>query len=504
MHEADGTTQFDASLFTEGGLVAPHAVAPVLQIAWSVAEQARVGEILLRPAGRGPEPGLIGRGAARADDPAIRLLPVRQRPAANVAMGPLTSRTLSRQQLLVTPGPDGTLDVANIGRVPLFVRGDRVNRARVSDGDVLVLGKVMVLLVTVRPTRLAASRSWGEEHVQPFGEPDRFDLVGESAATWALRERIAFIAPRGGHVLLTGESGTGKELAARALHESREAAGPLVSRNAATLPQGLIDAELFGNSRNYPNPGMRERNGLIGEANGGTLFLDEVGELTPELQAHLLRVLDGDGEYQRLGESKTRRSRFRLVAATNRPQGLKHDLLARFIHRIHLAPLGDRKDDIPLLVRHILTAAMTADPSLGRFLDAAADGHPGHPRVDVRLVEALLQHRYSTHVRELTRLLWMALEGSTGSTLRLTPELEEGLQASLVSTPPPEAAEPTADEILDALGRHEGVQARAWKALGLRNRFQLRRLMKKHGISSPTGSQSGGAGVQGVSQPDET
>src|SRR6185503_16398678 len=117
--------------------------------------------------------------------------------------------------------------------------------------------------------------------------------------------------------------------AARALHElSPRAERRLVSRNAATLPSGLMDAELFGNAKNYPNPGMAERAGLIGEANGGTLFLDEIGELPAELQAHLLRVLDGDGEYQRLGDAQQRRSDFRLVAATNRdPSSLKHDFL---------------------------------------------------------------------------------------------------------------------------------------------------------------------------------
>ena len=117
--------------------------------------------------------------------------------------------------------------------------------------------------------------------------------------------------------MLLGETGTGKELAARAVHRfSTRADRPLVARNAATMPAGLIDAELFGNARNYPNPGMAERPGLVGQADGGFLFLDEIGELPSELQAHLLRVLDAGGEYQRLGESRVRRSDFRLLAAT--------------------------------------------------------------------------------------------------------------------------------------------------------------------------------------------
>ncbi len=136
---------------------------------------------------------------------------------------------------------------------------------------------------------------------------------------WQMRERIAFAANAGKHVLLHGESGTGKELAARALHALSSRAGkPFVSRNAATLPSGLIDAELFGSARNYPNAGMPERAGLVGQADGGTLFLDEIAEIPAEQQAHLLRVLDADGEYQRLGEATTRRSDLVLVGATNR------------------------------------------------------------------------------------------------------------------------------------------------------------------------------------------
>src|SRR5690348_15490748 len=133
------------------------------------------------------------------------------------------------------------------------------------------------------------------------------------------------MARRPGHVLLTGASGTGKELAARAIHALSKRSGQrLVARNAATLPESLIDAELFGNAKNYPNPGMAERAGLVGQADGSTLFLDEIAELPSSSQAHLLRVLD-DGEYHRLGDGLARRSDFRLVAATNRDvSSLKH------------------------------------------------------------------------------------------------------------------------------------------------------------------------------------
>ncbi len=160
--------------------------------------------------------------------------------------------------------------------------------------------------------------------------------------------------PLSGHVLVHGASGTRKELVARAVHAiSSRSTGPIVCRNAATFPEALIDAELFGNARNYPNAGMPERRGLVGEADGGTLFLDEFAELPPAMQAHLLRVLDA-GEYQRLGEPRARTSSFRLVAATNRPlAAMKEDVLARLVHRIEIPGLDARMEDVPLIARHL-------------------------------------------------------------------------------------------------------------------------------------------------------
>src|SRR5581483_3361135 len=136
---------------------------------------------------------------------------------------------------------------------------------------------------------------------------------------------------------------------ARAVHDSSTRADkPLVARNAATFPEGLVDAELFGHARNYPNAGMPERPGILGQAAGGTVFLDEISELPVALQTHLLRVLDR-GEYQRLGDSASRVADVRFIAATNRPEGLRPDLAARFKLRIPLPTLAQRAEDIPLI-----------------------------------------------------------------------------------------------------------------------------------------------------------
>jgi two-component system response regulator HydG len=278
-------------------------------------------------------------------------------------------------------------------------------------------------------------------------------------------------------VLLHGESGTGKELAARAVHTlSPRARAPFIARNAATLPAGLIDAELFGNAKNYPNPGMNERGGLIGEADGGTLFLDEIAEIPVEQQAHLLRVLDGDGEYQRLGEAHSRRSDFILVGATNREvSALKHDLGARLTLRLELPPLAARREDIPLLVRHLLLLAAKKSPRIGERFVQESKGGRLDVRVDPALIEELLVRAYETHIRELDALLWRAMAGSPGDTVLLTPELRKESRGR--------ETEPTAEQIRAAIKGAGNVQSAA-RALGLKSRYALYRLMKRHGIAS--------------------
>ena len=200
--------------------------------------------------------------------------------------------------------------------------------------------KERILFLCMRRPPLATAREKARPH--PFGQADEHGLVGESSAIWDLREEVAFFAKRQGHVLITGPSGSGKELVARSIHAlSTRASHRFIARSAATIPPALVDAELFGNVGNYPNAGMPERPGLFGESDGGTLFLDEIGEMSSEAQAHLLRVLDSGGEYQRLGDAKRRTSDVRLVAATNRsPDALKHDFLARFPFRIQVCGFG--------------------------------------------------------------------------------------------------------------------------------------------------------------------
>jgi DNA-binding NtrC family response regulator len=188
-------------------------------------------------------------------------------------------------------------------------------------------------------------------------------------------------------------------------------------------------------------------------------------------------VLD-DGEYHRLGEGAARRSDFRLVAATNRDATeLKRDLLARFVLRIEVPPLGARREDIPLLVRHIVQRAAGAGDEVARALLPRGDPR-GEPNVKPSLVRALLGRRYELNVRELESTLWSQL--AARSTLLAAPP--PGHAGSVAPSEPATDEELAAERIQRCLDEHNGVLELTWRALGMKNRFALLRAIKKHGL----------------------
>ena len=463
-------TEYESTDAEEGqGSVVQAVYALVL--VWSRDEPQRVGEVFILP----PGTSSIGRA-----DPSSGWSPlplVQQRPGQNRQTGPFRSPKVSRRQLDVTVLGDD-ITVHNKGRVSMSIAGREGRSLAVKPGDLIEVERRFSLLCVRRPSVLPGLPT----STHPFGGPDAHGLVGESEAAWSLRAQLDFVAPRSAHVLVLGESGTGKELAARAVHAgSRLAAGPFVSRSAATIPEGLVDAELFGNSRNYPNQGTPARPGLVGEAHRGTLFLDEIGEMPHGSQAHLLRVLD-QGEFSRLGEAQPRTVQFRLVAATNRsPAALKHDFAARMPIRVSMPTLAARRDDLPLLARHLLRALARKDPDLARrFFEA------DEPLLSQGLVRQLVARPWSTHVRELQSVLWESMMQSPGRRLvplggaTHTEEPSRGIAA--VPVVPTPDTEPSREALAAALAEAEGNKTRAAAALGLRNRYQLLRLLKKHGL----------------------
>jgi DNA-binding NtrC family response regulator len=226
---------------------------------------------------------------------------------------------------------------------------------------------------------------------------------------------------------------------------------------------------------------MAERPGLIGESDGGTLFLDEIAELPAEQQSHLLRVLDTGGEYQRLGEAATRSSAFRLVGATNRdPSVLKLDLRARLTSVIELSPLASRREDIPLLARHLLRNAAERSPDVAaRFIGRDAKSGP-HARFAPAFIERLLREELATNMRQVEAVLLDGMSESPGNDIQSPRQWpSEGASAAPGRTTPP-PAELSVDRIRAALDAAGNNVVQAAHALGLPSRFALYRLMRKH------------------------
>lgn len=191
-------------------------------------------------------------------------------------------------------------------------------------------------------------------------------ILGESAAIKRIHQQIQLVAQTEANVLITGESGTGKELIARAIHEaSNRNEKPMIRVNCAAIPHELFESEFFGHIRGAFTGAVRDRIGRFELANGGTLFLDEVGEIPLDLQSKLLRVLQ-EGQFERIGEEKTRTVDVRIVAATNKnlkkeadAQRFREDLYFRLnVFPIHSPPLRERGNDIALLATHLLEQAI--------------------------------------------------------------------------------------------------------------------------------------------------
>ncbi|MBL8606860.1 MAG: sigma-54-dependent Fis family transcriptional regulator [Myxococcales bacterium] len=473
-------TEENAELPWERGDTGGAAAELRLVIVWSLDDPARVGESAAVRA-----PCELGRGPA--EGAAERVVFEQQRPGSCTRRPPLDSPRISRRQLVIEPAGADSLRVRCVGQPGLLVNGEERSEAVVGPGDTLRIRNALSLWIERRPAALRARPSLARWRSFPFGHADAHGIVGESERAWLLREQLASACEARRHVLLLGESGVGKELAARALHEEL-GGGPLVSRNAATFPSGLVDAELFGTARGYPNAGSPERVGLVAEADGGTLFLDEIGELPEELQARLLRVMDS-GEHQRLGESGVRSADIRLIGATNRELSrIKHDVLARFTVRVTIPPLDERRADIPLIARALLEAMAGRNPPMrARFWQGDA------PRLDPALVEALVKRKYTHHARELEYFLFLAASTSYGNFIALGPEVQSELE-SLSDAGSARGGEalrveaPDRAAIEDALAACNGSTSKAAARLGLPSRFVLYRLMKRLGVASEEAS----------------
>ncbi|MDB6064042.1 MAG: Formate hydrogenlyase transcriptional activator [Pedosphaera sp.] len=329
-----------------------------------------------------------------------------------------------------------------------------------------------------------------EESMQLSGQSlseDQFeDIIGRSALLRDVTGQIQIVAPTNSTVLILGETGTGKELMARAVHNrSLRCDRPLVRVNCAAIPSGLLESELFGHERGAFTGAIARKLGRFELANGGTIFLDEIGDIPPELQPKLLRVLQ-EQEFERLGSTHTTRVDVRVVAATSRnlPQMVanrefRSDLYYRLnVFPVRLPTLRERPGDIPLLVHHFVDQSAK---KIGKSID----------HVPIEAMGVMVRYPWPGNVRELQNFIERAVILSPGKVLR--PPLVE-LRESVIAMDPSFAQNDTPraitlndaarDHILQALaetnwviGGPKGAAAR----LGLQ-RTTLISKMQKLGI----------------------
>ncbi len=238
------------------------------------------------------------------------------------------------------------------------------------------------------------------------------EIISKSKIFHKVLKQIEQVASTDATVLITGETGTGKELLARAIHKiSNRSKRPLIKINCATLPANLIESELFGHERGAFTGAMERKIGRFELADSGTIFLDEIAELPVELQAKLLRVLQ-EGEFERLGNPKTLKVNVRVIAATNRnledaiaKREFREDLFYRLnVFPIISPPLRDRKEDIPMLVKHFVKKY---EGKMGKVITD----------IPVKVIDALMLYDWPGNIRELENLIERGLILSSGNVL---------------------------------------------------------------------------------------
>jgi transcriptional regulator with PAS, ATPase and Fis domain len=308
------------------------------------------------------------------------------------------------------------------------------------------------------------------------------DIIGESTTMRGLLGLTKKVAPTDSTVLILGESGTGKELAATSIHDNSERnEQPFIKLNCAAIPEELLESELFGHEKGAFTGATKFKPGKFDMADGGTLFLDEIGDMPFNLQAKILRILQ-EQEFYRVGGSRTIRVDVRIIASTNKNVeemvqrgAFREDLFYRLnVFTLHLPPLRERKEDIPLLVDYFLQRApKKVEISAVALQMLVAYSWPGNIRELQNIIESasIIAENGYIEPAQLPGKISGALKDSAQTDIRMTADmpLDERLREIEKSM------------IIEALRKTGGVQVRATELLGINQRSLWHRI-KKHNI----------------------
>lgn len=306
------------------------------------------------------------------------------------------------------------------------------------------------------------------------------EIIGNSEVLQSVFRIVEKVADTSINILIQGESGTGKELIARALHhQSSRASKPFLAVNCGALPESLLESELFGHTKGSFTGAVIDKKGLFRSADGGTLFLDEIGEMPQSLQVKLLRALQ-EQEVTPLGSAKAVKFDARIIAATNKDlenevseERFREDLFYRLnVVEINLPPLRDRREDIPLLVKHFIAKS-------------AQTQNLNEKQIDKDAMSTLINHRWQGNVRELQNAIERAfiLSGDEIDLESLPPRIKNNSYNSAFEMRDPEGLRPTLEEmerryVLEILNSVQKDKTAAAEILGIDLSTLYRKLKK--------------------------
>jgi len=307
----------------------------------------------------------------------------------------------------------------------------------------------------------------------------RFEnIIAKSAKMQRVIEVIKVVARSSATVLITGESGTGKELVARAIHaQSHRNNKPFIAVSCAALPESLLESELFGHERGSFTGAYAQKKGKFEFADGGTLFLDEIGEMSANIQVHLLRVLE-EKEFTRVGGNEPIKVDVRVISATNKDlkkavekQEFREDLYYRLnVVNVELPPLRERKEDVPLLAEHFL----------GKF---ASENRKDISAFSPGAMEFLLGYDWPGNVRELENAIERAVILAKGSLITNDDLPQENRSPAYLAAPKKNLKEVEEEHILNILRKTGGNYSEAARILGI-SRMTLYNKAKEYGLDS--------------------